>query len=52
MPEILGFMGYSDKTKLRNKYLKPLLDDGKLVMTAKNIQKVVSRNTRLFELSA
>lgn len=33
MPEILSFMGYSDRTKFRNKYLKPLLDDGKLAMT-------------------
>ena len=33
MPEILSFMGYSDRTKFRNKYLKPLLDEGKLAMT-------------------
>ena len=33
MPEILGFMGYSDRTKFRNKYLKPLLDEGKIEMT-------------------
>ena len=33
MPEILGFMGYSDRTKFRNKYLKPLLDEGKIERT-------------------
>ena len=27
------FMGYSDRTKFRNKYLKPLLDEGKIEMT-------------------
>lgn len=33
MPEILNYMGYSDRTKFRNKYVKLLLDEGKLKMT-------------------
>ena len=31
--EILNFMGYSDRTKFRNKYIKLLLTQGKLKMT-------------------
>lgn len=33
MQEILSYMGYTNRTKFRNKYIKPLLDDGRLLMT-------------------
>lgn len=33
MPEILNYMGFSNRTKFRNKYIKPLMDEGRLQMT-------------------
>lgn len=35
LTEILNYMGYTNRTKFRNKYVKPLLQDGKLLMTNK-----------------
>ena len=33
LTEILNYMGYTNRTKFRNKYVKPLLQEGQLLMT-------------------
>ncbi|WP_394802051.1 Fic family protein [Segatella cerevisiae] len=30
---ILSYMGYSNRSKFRNKYITPMIDEGKLKMT-------------------
>ena len=52
MAEILVKTGYSDRTKFRNNYIKPLLDDGYLRMTIPNKPQSSNQRYRLTEKGA
>ena len=52
MAEILVKTGYSDRTKFRNNYIKPLLDDGYLRMTIPNKPQSSNQRYRLTQKGA
>ena len=52
MAEILVKTGYSDRTKFRNSYMKPLLDDEYLEMTIPDKPQSSSQRYRLTEKGA
>ena len=54
LSEILNYMGYTNRTKFRNKYVKPLLHEGQLLMTdlahpTSKFQKYVAKAWAILE---
>jgi ATP-dependent DNA helicase RecG len=51
LSEIITYMGYNNRSKFRNKYIKPLLDNDSLLMTdpghpTSKFQRYITNNAK------